>query len=314
MKRSDRLQYMVLYGACRTLGVLPRWFLYNGLGRLVCFVLHRVARYRLGVVRENLSNSFPEKSLTERREIERRFYRHLSEVFVDTMRLCSISREEILSRMVYRDREQQEERMKGRSWISAMSHFGSWELTINYVCHTDHRVLAVYRPLHSGAFDRFYYDARSRFGTQPVPMNDILREAMRARRPGERPITVALIADQTPPWHEIKHWYRFLGQDTPFFSGTEKMALKLKMPVFFMYVRKVAPRCYEAEFIEIYDGTEAVPEHQITERYIRLLERMIRETPELWMWSHRRWKHRKPADYDVTHRRESATEKAAADE
>ena len=185
-------------------------------------------------------------------------------MFIDTILLGSISRREILERMVYRDVEKQEELMRGRSWISAMSHFGSWELTINYVCHTDHRVFAVYRPLHNAVVDRFYHSARSRFGTQPVPMNDI-------------------------------------------FSGIEKMALKLKMPVYFMHVRKVAPRHYEAEFKLVYDGVEPVAEHQITERYIALLEAMIRESPELWMWSHRRWKHKKPADYDMRHSRDTET-------
>ena len=136
---------------------------------------------------------------------------------------------------------------------------------------------------------------------EDIAMNNILQETLKSKRKGARPVSVALIADQTPPWHEIKHWYRFLGQDTPFFSGVEKMALRLKMPVYFMYVRKTSPQHYEAELQRIYDGEEAVAPHEITERYISRLEAMIRETPELWMWSHRRWKHKKPADYDITH-------------
>ncbi len=307
MTSSERIQYRLLWGVSRVAGWLPRGLLYRGFAPMVCWVLHRVVRYRVSVVRTNLANAFPEKSREELRDIERRFYRHLSEVFIDTILLGSISRREILERMVYRDVEKQEELMRGRSWISAMSHFGSWELTINYVCHTDHRVFAVYRPLHNAVVDRFYHSARSRFGTQPVPMNDIFKETIAARLSGGKPVIVALIADQTPPWHEIKHWYRFLEQDTPFFSGIEKMALKLKMPVYFMHVRKVAPRHYEAEFKLVYDGVEPVAEHQITERYIALLEAMIRESPELWMWSHRRWKHKKPADYDMRHSRDTET-------
>ena len=99
---------------------------------------------------------------------------------------------------------------------------GSWELTINYACHSDHRVLAVYRPLHSEAFDLFYHKARSRFGTQPVPMNNILQETLKSKRKGARPVSVALIADQTPPWHEIKHWYRFLDRTRHFFRAWKK--------------------------------------------------------------------------------------------
>ena len=181
MTSSERIQYRLLWGVSRVAGWLPRGLLYRGFAPMVCWVLHRVVRYRVSVVRTNLANAFPEKSREELRDIERRFYRHLSEVFIDTILLGSISRREILERMVYRDVEKQEELMRGRSWISAMSHFGSWELTINYVCHTDHRVFAVYRPLHNAVVDRFYHSARSRFGTQPVPMNDIFKETIAAR-------------------------------------------------------------------------------------------------------------------------------------
>lgn len=303
MNVITKIQYHLLMGSCKVIGLLPDCILYHTLSPLIYFVLYRIVRYRLSVVRTNLSHSFPEKTTEELRHIERRFYRHLAEVFVDTIKLATISRKEILERMVYRDVDKMEEAMQGQSWISAMSHYGSWELTTNYVCHTDHRILAVYRPLHSPAFDLFYQRVRARFGTHPVPMNNILQETLKSKRPGARPVIVALIADQTPPWHEIKHWYRFLGQDTPFFSGMEKMALRLQMPIHFMHIRKVAPRHYEAEFLPIYDGVEPVAEHEITERYIARLETMIRESPELWMWSHRRWKHKKPADYDITHAR-----------
>lgn len=301
MRSHCRIRYRLLMGMCRAVGMFPNRVLYGGLAPFIRWMLHRVVHYRLAVVRANLQHSFPEKSVEERHLIEEKFYRHLSEVFVDTIKLATISRREIMDRMTYTNLQQVENAMRDRSWISAMSHFGSWELTVNYACLSDHRILAVYRPLHSEAFDLFYRHCRARFGTQPVPMNGILHETLKAMRPNAQPVSVALIADQTPPWHEIKHWYRFLNQDTPFFSGLEKMALQLKMPVWFLHVRKCAPKHYETEFIQIYDGDEAVAPHEITERYIARLEAMIRETPELWMWSHRRWKHHKPADYDITH-------------
>ena len=193
--------------------------------------------------------------------------------------------------MVYTNLEENERRMKGKNWIAAMSHYGSWELTINYVCLSDHRLLAVYRPLHNKVFDFYYYMVRSRFGTQPIPMHEIYREVIRAQRPDHQRVGVALIADQTPPIHEIKHWYHFLSQDTPFFSGIEKIARRFHMPIVFMHVRQTRPRYYEAELIPIYDGEEEVLRYEITQRYVEHLEAMIRENPHLWMWSHRRWKH-----------------------
>ena len=204
MTTGGRIQYALLMGACRITGMFPNRLLYHALAPFICFVLHRIVRYRLTVVRTNLSNSFPEKSAAELREIETKFYRHLSEVFVDTIKLATISRKEILERMVYRDVEAQEEAMRGRNWISAMSHYGSWELTINYACHSDHRVLAVYRPLHSEAFDLFYHKARSRFGTQPVPMNNILQETLKSK-----PAWCAMRLNTPPMSKSIcwqKHW------------------------------------------------------------------------------------------------------------
>ena len=158
----QKVQYRLLWWSCRAVGLLPERVLYFCLGGLIRLILYRLVRYRRQVVRTNLAHSFPEKSEAERREIERKFYHHLSEVFVDTILLASISRKRICERMVYSNVEEVEAAMSGRSWISAMSHFGSWELTINYVCHTDHNVLAVYRPLHNRVFDRFYHEARSR--------------------------------------------------------------------------------------------------------------------------------------------------------
>lgn len=290
----DKILYKCLLWSCAVFGLLPGWIRYGVFGALVYFILYKAIGYRVEVVRTNLRNSFPEKSDEQRRVIERNFYRHLAEVFIDTISLASMSRRKILSRMQYRNVESHEASLEGRSWFAAMSHFGSWELTINYAMLSDHRLLAVYRPLHNDVMERFYCHIRARFGTKPVAMNDILKEVIKSNARGAQPAAVAMIADQTPPIHEIKHWYRFLEQDTPFFSGMEKMAVKFRMPIYFTYVRQTAPHKYEAEFRLIYDGLESVEEHEITQRYVASLEEMIRETPHLWMWSHKRWKHKPP--------------------
>lgn len=292
MKRIlNEIGYRLMVGFFLILGILPDPLLYGIFGWLIYFILYKMVGYRVSVVRTNLANSFPGKSLGELKSIEKKFYRHLSEVFIDTIRLASIRESKIRKRMSYVNNAEIENGTEGRDWLSAMSHFGSWELTVGYSTFTSHSVFAVYRPLHSAVVDRYYRWARGRFGTEPVAMNDIFRRMVDARRPGHGNFTVAMIADQTPPKHEIKHWYRFLNQDTAFFSGTEKVAVKLKMPVYFLYIRQKRRRYYEAEFQMIYDGQEVLSDFELTERYVRKLEDMIKETPHLWMWSHRRWKH-----------------------
>lgn len=284
------LTYYLLYPLAWCLGKLPYkvQFLFSDLVR---WVLYGVVRYRREVVRTNLRNSFPEKSEQERKQIERAFYKHLADVFIETLSLASVSEHQIRQRMKYLNMDDLMRWTGGRSWISAMAHYGSWEYTTNFDLYKTHdNALAVYRPLTNKGADRFYHRIRSRFGVIPIAMHDVGREMMRRKRENSH-VTLALIADQTPGWPEIQNWTLFLGQWTPFFMGMEKLALKFHMPVVFLDVHKVRRGYYEARFDLIYDGDEAVDEGEITRRYAERLEQMIRTRPELWMWSHRRWKH-----------------------
>lgn len=284
------LTYYLLYPMAWCLGKLPYkvQFLFSDLVR---WVLYGVVRYRREVVRTNLRNSFPEKSEQERKQIERAFYKHLADVFIETLSLASVSEHQIRQRMKYLNMDDLMRWTGGRSWISAMAHYGSWEYTTNFDLYKTHdNALAVYRPLTNKGADRFYHRIRSRFGVIPIAMHDVGREMMRRKRENSH-VTLALIADQTPGWPEIQNWTLFLGQWTPFFMGMEKLALKFHMPVVFLDVHKVRRGYYEARFDLIYDGDEAVDEGEITRRYAERLEQMIRTRPELWMWSHRRWKH-----------------------
>ncbi len=297
MKKAAGVRYWILLWACRLVGLLPTWFLYHGLLDFLYFILYRVARYRLETVRSNLARSFPEKSAEERLNIERAFYRHLAEVFVDTIDIVSIGRREAAKRIVFEGVEEQEKALAGQDWIAALAHYGSWEYFSIYQYYTDHQVVGVYHPLHDPAFDRFYRTTRSRFGIVPVAMHSVLRYVINKRRNEQQNMILGLIADQTPPRSEASHWYMFLGQRTSFFRGIEKFALKFAMPVYFMHIEKRSRARYRARFICIYDGQEQVEEGVITERYVHELEKMIREAPELWMWSHRRWKHKIPEEH-----------------
>lgn len=286
------MSYYFIYPFAYLIGLLPYkvQFLFSDVLR---FLLYRVVRYRRKVVRENLKKAFPEKSRKEVREIERSFYKHLADVFVETMSLASVSREQIMKRFSYRNIDQVEEWTAGKSWISAMGHYGSWEYTINWALYgPEDETLAVYKPLHNKGLDRYYRKVRKRFGVTPVPMKEVGREYIKQRRNNNR-VVIALIADQSPRWKDIQpqHWTLFFGRKTAFFGGMEKMALKFGMPVLLMKIDKVKRGYYESEFELIYDGVEKIEEGEIVRRYAEGLEEMIRNRPELWMWSHKRWKH-----------------------
>ena len=156
---------------------------------------------------------------------------------------------------------------------------------------------AVYHPLENKVIDAVYMRLRRRRNIRLIPMKEIIRyyidHRLPAGAPGQR-IGIGLIADQNPPLRPNSHWFRFLNQDTVFFDGIEKMALKFHMPVYFCRQRRLRRGYYELEFLRLYDGVEQVAPNEVTERYVRQLESDIVADPGMWLWSHRRWKHRRP--------------------
>ena len=288
-----RLQVEVLWALCRGFAALPYWFRYYVVENIVFFVLYYCLRYRMRVVKENLRNSFPEKSRLELLRIRRRFYRTLSEIFVDTVSLARARAQEMIR---FPNAAEQSAATAGRDWIAMMAHFGCWEYGSFWgLCDPTQVIVAVYHPLRSAVMEELYQRLRRRHNTMTVAMNDCLRFYLRHREQGidGKNIAIGLIADQNPPRRPDSHWFRFLDQDTLFFDWGEKLAVKCGLPVYFARVDRIRRGSYEMTFEQIYDGTEQVAEYEITERYVRRLEAMIRNRPELWMWSHRRWKHKR---------------------
>ena len=184
----------------------------------------------------------------------------------------------------------------GRDWIAMTAHFGCWEYCSYWGLYERSQMLvAVYHPLRSKVMERLYQRLRNYENSMTVAMKDSLRFYLRNRECGVdgKNLVMGLIADQNPPRRPDSHWFRFLNQDTIFFDGGEKLALRCKLPVYFVRMDRLRRGRYQMSFEPIYDGEEQVAEYEITERYVRKLEAMISEHPELWMWSHRRWKHKR---------------------
>lgn len=289
--RWQDFRFGLLYGLFSLIGLLPWWFLYYPLAELVYVLLYYVARYRVKVTRDNLTKAFPEKERKELRRLERRYYRQLAEVFVDTIDLTSISPRALRRRMVFRDEEAHRRLTEGKDWISAMAHYGSWEYVMSYALGDtpDRETVGVYKPLSDKVMDRVYRRMRSRVKMIPVPKAVFLRHIIGSRRKGIH-MTIGMIADQAPPRMQTDYWIDFLGRPTAFYDGMETIATRFGIPIYFMHVAKTRRAHYEAWFECIYDGSEPVAPHEITRRYAALLEQMIRQRPELWVWSHKRWK------------------------
>lgn len=290
MNFMQRMAYYVLLGLAKLVGYLPYVVLYYGLAPLIYFVLYRLLHYRRGVVRSNLFAAFPEKSVEERRTIERKFYRHLSEIFVDVLDMTSMSPAELKRRMRVENMAETDAEIGGRNWIAALAHFGEWEYFSVYSIDHPYHNIGVYHPLSSKVMDRFMLYIRRRFGMEVAPMNSLARPVMKNLKGGEQ-MALGLIADQRPKVRESDRiWRTFLNQPTLFFGGIGNYAKKFKMMVYTLDIEKCKPSHYRCNFIQIYDGEEDVAESVIMDRYVAEVERMIRRRPELWLWSHRRWK------------------------
>ncbi|MBE9488420.1 MAG: lysophospholipid acyltransferase family protein [Bacteroidetes bacterium] len=285
---KDRLIYHFLVILGYTLAYTPR-FIKFGLADIITFLLYHVVKYRRAVVRKNLTLSFPEKSKKEIIKIEKDYYKHLGDLFVDSLAMVGASEKTMKKHFTYDDDEFQEF-IKTSPAICAMSHYGSWEYTVGYPLRVENMVCPVYRPLHGKASDEFYLKMRSRFGGNPCMMSAVVKRIIRNK--GNN-VVMAMLADQTPIRNNEHRWYTFLNQDTQFFIGIGELAKHFKMGVFFLEITKVKRGYYHAKMVRIYDGMEDINYETIIERYINKLEAMIKREPHLWTWSHKRWKHKK---------------------
>ncbi|MCM1150617.1 MAG: lysophospholipid acyltransferase family protein [Alistipes sp.] len=292
----QRIRLETLWGGMRLFAAMPYWFKYHIVENLLFFLLYYVLRYRMKVVRTNLRNSFPEKSERELRSIRRKFYRTLAEIFVDTVDLARCSADKARRMLVIEGLEEHRERVCGRDWIAMLAHFGCWEYCSFWgLYEPSQMVVAVYHPLHDPVMEQLYLRLRNSPYATTVAMKECVRFYLRHRETGlgGKNMGLGLIADQNPPRRPNSHWFSFLNQDTIFFDGGEKLALKFRLPVYFTRMERLRRGRYRMSFEMIYDGAEEVAENEITARYVERLEAMIRERPELWMWSHRRWKHKR---------------------
>lgn len=292
----QRLWLEFMWLLARLFAILPYWFKYYVVETVLFVLLRYVLRYRMCVVTQNLRHSFPEKSAGELKELRRKFYWTLAELFVDTLDLAHMTPAKGRRILRVKGLEEHLQRVGDGNWIALTAHFGCWEYCSFWGIYAPTQVVvAVYHPLENRLADHFYRRLRSGDYAVPVPMRESLRYYLRNETcgVGGRRLVMGLIADQNPPRRPDSHWFRFLNQDTIFFDGGEKLALRCHLPVYFVKMDRVRRGRYEMSFEAIYDGREPVGDNVITERYVRKLESEIQRRPELWMWSHKRWKHKR---------------------
>jgi KDO2-lipid IV(A) lauroyltransferase len=272
------------------ISLLPFWWLYR-LSDILFVILYSLIGYRKGVVIANLRNSFPEKTEDELHIIRRNFYRYFCDLVVETIKSLTISPAVLQKRLVFRDTSLfQRYYDQKKSIILVMGHLGNWELGgARFAIEPLHRLYIIYHPLSNPYFDRLMYKMRTRLGNGLYAMNDTLRGMIR----NKSSITAtAFIADQTPSVKDA-FWMEFLHQDTPFFTGMGKVAKKMNYPVLYVAIKRVKRGYYDIQIDELVARPSEMEPGEIVSLFFKKLEQDIRDIPETWLWSHRRWKHKR---------------------
>ena len=282
--------YYIIYSAPLFLvSLLPLWALY-GISDFARFLVYYVLGYRKKVVFENLHNSFPGKSDEWIEKTAWAFYQNLFDVIVETIKMASVSRK-FFNKYVKADGLEIIHELNNRNqpFILACGHITNWEWAGQALHQNSAQVDVLYHPLSSKWFDWFMYYIRTRFGVYPMAMNNSLREMVSRKN---IPSAITFIADQTPSSANC-HWMKFLNQDTPVYLGIEKLAKRFNYPIVFGEAYRIKRGFYEMKFRMLCEEPNKTIDFEITEMHTKALENNIIQQPEIWLWSHRRWKHKR---------------------
>ena len=291
MTAGFRLLEWTMRGAARLpMGVL---YAFSDIGYLL---LRYVVRYRLRTVRANLAASFPDKSRSELRRIERGFYRHFADNAVESVKMLHISADEMRRRMRFENVELIDRLFgEGRDIVAYFSHCGNWEWATSVALNTRTRSGSeadygfVYRPLKEKLFDAMMLEVRTRFGASAYPKATVFRELIRLRRSGKRFIT-GFMSDQKPSHGDPTQVLMFLNHPTAMITGTETVARKLDTAVIYWDMRRERRGYYVIDCKLVAPSAAAEMPGAVTAEYARLLQQTIERQPSMWLWTHKRWK------------------------
>ncbi|MCK4465374.1 MAG: lysophospholipid acyltransferase family protein [Bacteroidales bacterium] len=284
--------YPVLYGIIWILTLLPFKVLYI-ISDFLSFITYYLIPYRKKVTLTNLKKSFPEKSSTEIKKIAKKFYRHLFDLFLESFKLLQLDEQEILKHYSYQNPEVLDDLyLKNKSIIAVFGHYGNWEWLASLPLVTKYNVLAVYKPLLNKSIDKLCIRLREKFGVVTITMQQTLRKIIEYQQNHKLTITFFL-GDQRPLRRDIRYWTTFLNQDTPVLLGVERISKKTNQAVIYIDIQKKKRGHYEIVFTKLFENPNETGDYEITEAHTRILWKNIINRPELWLWSHRRWKHEK---------------------
>ena len=290
----QKIGFYAFYPLLWLISLLPFRALYI-LSDVVFVPVFYVARYRRKMVGKNLKNSFPEKTGKEIRKIEKEFYHHFCDYFLETVKIPRISVEEIRRRMVCENFDLVQDLIDQNRNVSVyLGHYGNWEWAAGIWTHYTQTAtpVNVYRKLKNPYLDEYFLRLRSHFGSKNVEKNSVFRNIVKMQKTEGRPVLLAFVADQKPSANHIHYRTKFLNRQTPVLTGAERIARTLDHAVVYLDIMKKSRGFYHAKIVLMTGHAKETPEFKITELYTRLIERSILRNPAYWLWTHNRWKYK----------------------
>ena len=284
------LVFLLAYPLLWMISILPHSLFY-GFSDLICLLVYRVFGYRKKVVRNNLKLVFPNKTETERYRIEKAFYSHMCDTFLEMVKTMTISTANMKKKFKVLNVEVLHEIEKEKSVLVLCPHYANWEWLVSVNLYFDSQGYAVYQKIGNTYFDRLVKRIRAKWNTTLITQKETVKTVVRNHQDNIRAV-YGMVSDQSPQAHRAQYWKKFMGVKVPIFNGAESLARKLDLAVVFLKVSKLKRGYYNAEFVPITKNGKGTERNFITDAFIALTEKQIKERPEHYLWTHRRWKHR----------------------
>ncbi len=286
------LVFWLVYPFLWLISILP-FRLFYLVSDAVFVLVYHIIGYRKKTVRENLELVFPEKSKSEIKSIQKKFYSHMCDMFLEMIKSISISEKEIEKRFTFTNLEYLR-KLEGldKSLIIMLGHYASYEwINALQLYGLKYRTYGIYKKIKNKQFDDLAKKIRGRFGGTLITTSRTT-EVIKRNQENNILSNYAMISDQSPKLSRARTWIDFLGIKVPVFEGSDRLARNLDMAVVYLHVEKVGRGYYQATLKPITEDAPNEPEHAITKKFIGYLEDQIREKPEYYLWTHKRWKHR----------------------
>jgi KDO2-lipid IV(A) lauroyltransferase len=286
------LIYILVYPILWLISILPFPVFYL-LSDVVCFLVYTIIGYRKKVVRENLALTLPHLSDKERLEVEKKFYKHLCDMFLEMIKTLSISQKEIEKRFTFSNMEVYHELEKKNKSIALLcAHYASYEWVVSMNYHINYKGFGIYKKLNNPYFDKLVKQMRSKFRANLITTKETIPTIVENFR--KKTLSLyGFASDQSPKANAAFHWTDFMGHEVPVHTGAEMLAKRFDMNVIFLKTKKIKRGYYEASFEILSEDVKSVPNYEITDQFLKLVEAQILEQPEYYLWTHKRWKHKK---------------------